>query len=283
MIDENIDESTVEGFGDEWERFDQSKLSSHERQKLFESYFSVFPWKTLPSNAVGFDLGCGSGRWALLVAPRVSKLHCIDPSKALEVAKRNLNTCPNCEFHLAGVDEIPLPDNSMDFGYSLGVLHHIPDTQEALNACVKKLKPGAPFLVYLYYAFDNRPLWFRAIWKITEIARHGVSRLPHGLRYFVSQVIAGVIYMPLAKTAYFLEKMGFNVSNVPLSAYKDFSFYTMRTDALDRFGTRLEQRFTKRQIQEMMEKAGTEEIVFSNGVPFWCAVGTRRRFESTSA
>lgn len=283
MIDKNIDEATVEGFGDEWERFDQSKLSSHERQKLFESYFSVFPWKTLPSNAVGFDLGCGSGRWALLVAPRVRKLHCIDPSKALEVAKQNLNTYPNCEFHLAGVDEIPLPDNSMDFGYSLGVLHHIPNTQEALNACVRKLKPGAPFLVYLYYAFDNRPLWFRTIWKITEIARHGVSRLPHGLRYFVSQVIAGVIYMPLAKTAYFLEKMGFNVSNVPLSAYKDSSFYTMRTDALDRFGTRLEQRFTKRQIQEMMENAGTEEIVFSNDVPFWCAVGTRKRFDSISA
>lgn len=283
MIIKNMDESIVEGFGDEWERFDQSKLSSYERQKLFESYFSVFPWKTLPSNAVGFDLGCGSGRWALLVAPRVSTLHCIDPSKALEVAKRNLDAYPNCEFHLAGVDAIPLPDSSMDFGYSLGVLHHIPDTQEALNACVRKLKPGAPFLVYLYYAFDNRPFWFRSIWKLSEVVRHGVSRLPYGLRYIVSQVIAGFIYMPLAKTAYLLEKMGFNVSNVPLSAYKNSSFYTMRTDALDRFGTRLEQRFTKRQVQEMMEKAGLEEIVFSSDVPFWCAVGTRRHFQSTSA
>jgi ubiquinone/menaquinone biosynthesis C-methylase UbiE len=63
----------------------------------------------------------------------------------------------NCEFHLASVDEIPLPDSSQDFGYSLGVLHHIPDTQLALNACVKKLKLGAPFLLYCYYRFDNRP------------------------------------------------------------------------------------------------------------------------------
>jgi 2-polyprenyl-3-methyl-5-hydroxy-6-metoxy-1,4-benzoquinol methylase len=44
----------------------------------------------------------------------------------------------------------------MDFGYSLGVLHHIPDAQKALSDCVKKLKLGAPFLVYLYYSFDNR-------------------------------------------------------------------------------------------------------------------------------
>ena len=49
----------------------------------------------------------------------------------------------------------------MDFGYALGVLHHVPNTQEGLNSCIKLLKPGAPFLVYLYYSFDNRPNWYR--------------------------------------------------------------------------------------------------------------------------
>jgi SAM-dependent methyltransferase len=273
MIEKNIDESTVRGFGDEWERFDQSVLSSAERQKIFDSYFSIFPWKKLPSDAVGFDLGCGSGRWAKLVAPLVGKLHCIDPSSALEVAKRNLAGNTNCVFHRSGVDAIPLNDGSMDFGYSLGVLHHIPDTQSALTACVKKLKPGAPFLVYLYYAFDNRPRWFREIWKLSEVLRCSVSRLPYGLRYFVSQVIAGLVYLPFAKIAYVLEKLGLNLSNIPLSAYRHLTFYSMRTDALDRFGTRLEQRFTKNQIQIMMEVAGLGDIVFSNKVPYWCAIG----------
>ena len=82
-------------------------------------------------------------------------------------------------------------------------------------------------MIYLYYAFDNRPYWFRGIWKLSEIARYGISRLPHELRYFVSQVIASVIYIPLAKTANLIEKMGVNVSNVPLSAYRHSSFYTM--------------------------------------------------------
>ena len=33
-------------------------------------------------------MGCGSGRWASLVAPRVGHLNCIDPSSAIDVAKR---------------------------------------------------------------------------------------------------------------------------------------------------------------------------------------------------
>jgi hypothetical protein len=50
----------------------------------------------------------------------------------------------------------------------------------------------------------------------------------------------------------------------------------MRTDALDRFGTKLEQRFTAAQIRQMMERAGLERITFSNSVPFWCAVGFKK-------
>ena len=144
---ENVDQKTVQGFGDEWSRFDQSDLEAQEHAQMFENYFHVFPWQALPQDAEGFDLGCGSGRWAKLVAPRVGRLHCIDPSCALEVARRNLAGSYNCEFHSATVDSMPLADGSMDFGYSLGVLHHIPDTQAALDACIRKLKPGAPFLV----------------------------------------------------------------------------------------------------------------------------------------
>ena len=278
----NVDYETVEGFGDEWVRFDQSKLSSQERKAIFESYFSIFPWADLSKVAEGFDLGCGSGRWAKLVAPLVGRLHCIDPSVALDVARRNLSGFGNCEFHCATVDAIPVEDSSMDFGYSLGVLHHVPDTQAGIDACVKKLKPGAPFLVYLYYAFDRRPWWFRAIWRLSDVLRRAVSHLPHGLRYATSQTLALLVYLPLARVAQVAEKTGVDVSNFPLSTYRNLSFYTMRTDALDRFGTRLEQRFTREQIRSMMEKAGLERVVFSETAPFWCAVGYRRSRDGSS-
>lgn len=272
----NIHSKTVSGFGDEWERFDQSALSQEERLSIFNQYFSIFPWDELPDQAVGFDLGCGSGRWAKEVAPLVGRLHCIDPSSALVVARRNLKNSGNCEFHAASVDAIPLSDNSMDFGYSLGVLHHVPDTAAGIKACTNKLKLGAPFLVYLYYAFDNKPLWFKAIWFCSDLMRKVVSKLPHTLRYGVSQILAAVVYWPLARISYLLEKLGLNVANMPLSSYRQQSFYTMRTDALDRFGTQLEQRFTRKQIQAMMEQAGLERVVFSDAVPYWCAVGYKK-------
>ncbi|HET7710062.1 MAG TPA: class I SAM-dependent methyltransferase [Sphingomicrobium sp.] len=271
---DNIDPATVRGFGKEWLAFDQSRLSATEYRELFDRYFSLFPFAELPAGAEGFDLGCGSGRWASGVAGKVGRLHCIDPSEeALSVAMRNLRHAKNVTFHLAAADTIPLPDNSQDFGYSLGVLHHVPDAAAALADCVRKLKSGAPFLVYLYYALDNRPGWFRALWRLTDVARLSIARLPFGPRKFVTTLIAATVYWPLARIAWGAERLGFHVGALPLSAYRALSFYSMRTDALDRFGTRLEQRFSRDEIDGMMKAAGLTRVVFSDNEPFWVARG----------
>ena len=128
----------------------------------------------------------------------------------------------------------------------------------------------------MYYKFDNRPVWFRLLWKASEMIRALVSRMPHGLRYFISQIIAAFIYWPLARFAGLAESSGLDVKNFPLSTYRNLGFYVMRTDALDRFGTRLEQRFSKAEILHMMEFSGLNGIVFSEKTPFWCAVGFAR-------
>jgi len=273
----NVDSDVVSDFGDEWEKFDQSSVSKMELENIWKKYFSLFPWNQLSPNAEGFDLGCGSGRWAYFVAPKVGKLHCIDPAqKALSVARKTLSSYSNCVFHNVIVDDIPLEDNSMDFAYSLGVLHHIPNTELGIKKCVEKLKPNAPFLLYLYYALDNKPLWFRGIWKMSDILRKGISVLPTKLKYIISQLIAVLIYYPLSKIAKILENLGFDVSSIPLSFYRDKSLYTMRTDALDRFGTRLEQRFTKKEIELMMINAGLIQIEFREDEPYWCVIGYKK-------
>ncbi len=270
----NFDRKTVNGFGDEWSRFDQSELSAEEINEIYSQYFKIFPWALVGQRSIGFDLGCGSGRWAKIVADRVGQLHCIDASNsALNIARKNLARKQTCLFHLASVDSIPLEDGSMDFAYSLGVLHHVPDTLAGIKACAAKLKPGAPFLIYLYYAFDNRPFWFILIWKFSDVIRRLISVAPYFLRYAMTQLIALFVYYPLAKTALLLERLDFLVDSFPLSSYRNRSFYTMRTDALDRFGTRLEQRFTLNEIRQMMEEAGLERIEFSDSPPYWCAVG----------
>jgi len=272
----NLDPGVVKAFGEEWSKFHHGERENPDLQTLFQSYFSIFPWNELPPDAVGFDLGCGTGRWAHFVAERVGFLHCIDASiEALDVARRNLQTHSNCTFHCASIDAIPLDDNSADFGYSLGVLHHVPDTEGGIRECARKLKPGAPLLIYLYYAFDNRPAWFRMIWRLSDWVRRSISALPFSIRSALCDVIAALVYWPLARLSKRLEALGVDVGLFPLSSYRNRSFYSMRTDALDRFGTRLEKRFTRKQIRCMMEAAGFERIAFSES-PCWCAIGYRR-------
>ena len=275
-MNKNIDNKVVNEFGNEWNEFNQSELSKQELNSIFLEYFQIFPWEKLNKNSNGFDLGCGSGRWAKCVAPRVGHLHCIDPSDAINVSRLNLKNFNNCSFHQKSVDELPFEDNSMDFGYSLGVLHHIPDTLDGMKKCIAKLKKGAPFLVYLYYAFDNQPFWYRLIWKVSDFIRNIISKLPFKLKLVLTNIIALLIYLPLATISKILKKIGFNIHSFPLSNYHNKSFYTMRTDALDRFGTQLELRFTKKEITFMMNKSGLKDIVFSNSNPFWCAVGIKK-------
>jgi SAM-dependent methyltransferase len=272
----NVDPSTVDAFGDEWSAFDQSSSHAEDLQRQFDCYFAIFPFDQLPAGAEGFDLGCGSGRWAAGVAKRVGRLHCIDPSpKALEVARRRLAGQPHVYFHLASVDSIPLSDESQDFGYSLGVLHHVPNPAAGLRDCVTKLKTGAPFLLYLYYALDGRPFWYRALWTVTDKLRSLISRMQFKHRKLLSEIIAASVYWPLARSAAVAERLGADVSNWPLSWYRSGTFYRMRTDALDRFGTPLEQRFTREQVETMMRSAGLADIRFSEVAPYWVACGRR--------
>ena len=269
----NIDPSTVESFGNEWKRFNQATVSNDELAKNFNDYFEIFPWDIIGEDSIGFDMGCGSGRWAKFVAPKVKYLNCIDPSESIDVAKENLKRFTNVEFITGSVSDDVLAENSQDFGYSLGVLHHVPDTSKAIESCVKFLKPDAPFLVYLYYSFDNKSLAYRGIWRLTDMFRRVISRLPSKVKDIITDIIALTVYFPLAKLSKLMDFLKINIESIPLSYYRNHSFYTMRTDSRDRFGTPLEKRFSKEEIEKMMTDSGLTNIKFSNNQPFWCAVG----------
>ncbi|MBV0913473.1 class I SAM-dependent methyltransferase [Anianabacter salinae] len=272
----NRHEDTVQSFGSEWATFDQTALSAGEKADLFDRYFAIFPLDALPPDAEGFDMGCGSGRWASLVAPHVHRLNCIDPAgDALDVARRALSRQANVVFHHADTDSVALDPGSQDFGYSLGVLHHIPDTARALRATTRLLKPGAPFLLYLYYRFDNRPAWFRAIWHASNLLRRGIAALPERAKTVATDVLALAVYWPLSRLARAVERLGGNPAPIPLSFYRTSSVYTLRTDSRDRFGTPLEQRFTKNEIAAMMAEAGLVDIRFSEREPYWVAVARK--------
>jgi ubiquinone/menaquinone biosynthesis C-methylase UbiE len=259
----NIDVETVKGFGQEWSTFTQEGLSASERAEVFDKFFCLIDWNKKPGKVL--DMGCGSGRWDVLVAPLVGELVVADASReALRVARRNIRA-PNVSFVESTPDTLPFPDGYFDFVFSVGVLHHVPDTAGAIRNLANKLCSGGTLLLYLYYAFDNRPRWFRAIWKASDLMRRLVSRLPFVLRYTLSQFIAIFVYWPLARIAKHLPVP----DSWPLKFYANRSFYFMRTDALDRFGTKIEKRFTQKQITAMLESTGLTDIRFSDSEPYW--------------
>ena len=268
----DIESKTIVSFGNEWQRFDQSLLTASEAQSIFDDYFRIFPWECLPDSAIGFDMGCGTGRWAHFVSQRVAELHCVDPSDALEVARKNLACVSNVVFYKETLQDCSLGEGSFDFGYSLGVLHHMSDTEEAIRRCTDLLRAGAPLLLYLYYNFENRSYAYFLLWKVSNVFRLLISKLPERIKSFCTDLIAIVVYWPISRFSFLLNKVGFNIVSFPLAYYRNLSLYTLRTDARDRFGTPLEKRFSRKQITRMLESAGLERIKFSDSPPYWCVV-----------
>lgn len=267
----SIDEETVEGFGYEWTKFDQSAVDPSELEYLFRHYFALFPWESLPPQPRGSISAPGAA-----VGP-VSPASAPGPSCASTPAPMPSRWRGGTRRGAQPSWLLPVPFRSSrpawTFGYSLGVLHHIPDPLSGLANAVAALKPGAPFLVYLYYAFDNRPGWFRATWRATDVLRRALSRCPAPVRYGLSGVLAATVYLPLATLARLLERRDRDVTGLPLSSYRNRSFYVMRTDALDRFGTRLKKRFSRAEVADLMASAGLDRVVVSDERPYWCAVG----------
>ena len=266
-------ENTVKDFGDEWEKFDNQDLDTIELKKIFKSYFYIFPKERFNKKKIGIDLGSGSGRWAKLVAPKVKKLYLLEPSgKAIEVSKK-LKFNKNVTYINKEIKDIDKIKKTFDFAYSLGVIHHLSYPEKAFKLIRSKLKKNSPFLVYLYHNFENNNFLYKIIWKLSEIFRKVISRQNFKVKSLICDLIAFFVYYPLSKISIIFDKMGINVDNFPLSYYRYKSFYIMRNDSLDRFGTKYEKRYSKADIIKLFKKAGFKNIKISNRRPYWCAIG----------
>lgn len=274
--EENLDLDTVLSFGEEWSKF--SSFNAGEIKNAGDQYFDIVTPKQLNQDSVVLDLGCGSGRWTKYLAHKVKLVEAIDPSLAVLSAEKLNEDEINVRITQSGVSNIPFEDNTFDFIVCLGVLHHIPNTEQALIDTVKKLKKGGTILLYLYYSLENRTILYKYLFKVSTFFRKIVSRQPKGFKKLICDIIAVSVYMPLIFTTRFLNfifpKNSFS-KKIPLSYYSDKSFNIIRNDALDRFGTPLEQRFSKNEISNMMTKAGLDNIIFSNNEPYWHMTGKK--------
>jgi hypothetical protein len=148
----------------------------------------------------------------------------------------------------------------------LGVLHHLP--VNALDAARALRKYAPELLVYLYYALDNRPAYFRPLLAVVTAVRRWACRLRASVpREVLTWAIALSVYLPLIGVGHALRPVG-AARRVPLyEAYTGKSLLRIRQDVYDRFFTPIEQRFTREEILTLRDSF--REVMVSDGPPYW--------------
>lgn len=271
----NIDINTIDSFGKEWGAF--SNFSDEEISFIAKDYFDIVKEEDIRDKVI-LDAGCGSGRWSKYIVDKAKHIHLVDPSEAIFVAAKLLKDHNNVSINQASINNLPFNDEYFDFILSLGVIHHIPNMEEALINLSTKLKKRGKLLLFIYYNLDNRGFVYKLIFYISNIFRYFISKMPFVLKKSTCEIIALFVYYPLSKFAKFLNYLGLKKISklIPLEYYKDKSFMIMRNDSLDRFGTPLEQRFSKNFINDMLLRNNFTDINFSKFQPFYHVIATKK-------
>ena len=272
--DENLDQGVIDGFGHEWAAFDYAETETAEAlDAQFAAYCAPLDLGEFdPATSVAGDFGAGSGRWSSRLAPYFSRVYALEPSGgASAVLRKKFTADPKIVVLQETVGVNSIPAASLDLAMSLGVLHHIPDTALAIKDVARSIKPRGVFLCYLYYNLENKLGYYRLIFKGVNLVRRVISSLPQSAKRVSATIIAALVYWPLARLSKVLNKRGRNTSNFPLHHYAEMPFVMLANDALDRFGTSLEQRFIKAEITQMLGAAGFDltTLKFSDVEPFW--------------
>ncbi|MDQ3820832.1 MAG: class I SAM-dependent methyltransferase [Acidobacteriota bacterium] len=142
------------------ETYESDALKEQTRRWLFERYCEGDPQKLnewLNSDGIRkiiLDAGCGSGFSSLLFFAEHLMSHDylgVDISRAVDVARtRFLEAGMDGDFLMASLDDLPIPEQSVDLIFSEGVLHHTDNTERAIKYLSAKLKRGGRFLFYVY-------------------------------------------------------------------------------------------------------------------------------------
>jgi SAM-dependent methyltransferase len=241
-------EHYAESFGFQWNRFARTQLDS---ARGAEASRQTFAEKTgwsldeLRGKRV-LDAGCGMGRFAEVCADAGAEVHAVDLSTAVEAAARNLGHRANVHFYQADVMNLPFPEGSFDAIYSIGVLHHTPDTRAAFLRLPPLLKPGGAIAIWVY---STRLRWFIG----SEILRLLTPRLPKRWLLQASRIAIPLYYI------HRIPKLGMATAMVlPTSVDPDPEWRWL--DTFDWYSPRYQWKHTYREVEGWFRQAGLVEL-----------------------
>jgi len=184
-----VDKQLYSGsFGYEWHKWPKVQFESENIGKPMQGHTTKMFQKitrSKPTDIKGkyvVEFGCGSGRFLDLVKSWGAYAVGIDMSRAVDAARHNFANNPNILIVQGDVLNPPFRENSFDYGYSIGVLHHTPHPQKGLQALADLIKPAGRVACCVYpkggfYDFPS-VFWYRKIHnKLKQIfgAQIGIS------------------------------------------------------------------------------------------------------------
>ena len=261
---------TQASFGYEWTEFHNPQPSGEENCL---DYFEGAPLTSL-GGATVLDAGCGMGRHATQMARYAGHVVAVDFSAAIEQARRNTAARGNVDCVQGDLTNLPFPDGTFDYVYSIGVLHHLADTPGAIRKVVEKAKIGGRVRIYLYW---KRTGVSGVLLTGVSAARRLTTRMPFPMlkaaSWLVSVGLMGAVVLPYRV----LSKAGVRAhEDWPLFVYAKYPFNVLYNDQFDRFSAPIEQRFTADQVRQMLTGAGVDDVsVYARFG--WVAEGTRTR------
>jgi SAM-dependent methyltransferase len=172
-------EDYAANFGFEWRRYKKTqldRLGSRESERTFFEKTGLRP-EDLRGKRV-LDVGVGTGRFADVARRAGAEVWGVDLSLAVETARRNLPA--DCFVAQANLFALPFERASFDLVYSIGVLHHTPDTRAAVRAIAPYVKPGGTLALWVY---------IKDIWThYSDIYRRYTPDMPQSLLHFLSNL-----------------------------------------------------------------------------------------------
>lgn len=128
----------------------------YKRYNVYYKYFKEFSEFKHHSGERVLEIGVGMGTDTVQFAKNGAKVYGIDLTEhSIEMTKKNfklhlLPLYPLGRLKVADAENLPYPNNSFDLVYSIGTIHHTPDTQKAIKEIHRVLKPEGKAIVLIY-------------------------------------------------------------------------------------------------------------------------------------
>lgn len=185
----------VSSFSFEWRLNKRTQLDSAnvnnkmagQSRKDFERRID-FPLSQLKDKWV-LDAGCGMGRFSEVAVKEGANLVAVDLSFAVDMALENIGLARTAHFIQADLFNLPFRENSFDFVYSFGVLHHTPDCEGAFTAISKLIKTGGKLAIFVYSSYNKGIVYMSEFWRFFTI------RLPKKVLYLFSFISIPLYYL----------------------------------------------------------------------------------------